>query len=142
MLSVWWKGMVVLALFGTWIASIFASKPIIASALMLLLLFFFRGLLFWLFNLISNGKTHVEIRENGIGFGRDEADLWIFCDGIRKIKENRWGTTSICHYNGTIVDIPTDYLNETVLNILNQGMEKYLSPGSSPKPTERPIQSR
>ena len=72
-----------------------------------------------------SGETHVEIEElGGVGFGRNKADWWIFTDGIKQIRKNRWGTTSIRHHNGTYVDIPTALLSPEDLQKLEAGMNE------------------
>ncbi len=101
------------------------SHPIVASILALGILFVFRGLLIGIARIFSIGKTHIEIQDAGVGFGRDSADWWIFTDGIKQIRRNRWGTTSIRHHNGTYVDIPTALLSGDDYRKLEAGMKKY-----------------
>ena len=138
MLSIWWKGIIILVLWLPLLFTKLSSELIPALLLLLVTLFFYRGLLFWLINLRSDGKTHIRIEENGIGFGRDKPDLWIACDGVREIRKNTWGTTSICHHNGTIIDIPSDYLTESAMDLLKGGMDKYFSHSNNAHRTERP----
>lgn len=99
--------------------------PIVATIFALAVLFVFRGLLFGLARIFASGKAHVEIQEAGVGFGRDSADWWIFTDGIKQIRRNRWGTTSIRHHNGTYVDVPTALLSLDDYRKLEAGMKKY-----------------
>jgi len=133
MLSVWWKGIVFLVFWVPFLIAMFFRELIPAIVVSIVTLFFFRGLLSWTIGLMtSTGKTHVEIKENGIGFGTDKADWWIFADGIRKLKENAWGTTSIYHHNGTVIDILTEDLNDEVRNEISRGMEKYLADRKKP----------
>lgn len=126
MLSVWWKGIAFLVFWIPSLISMFFKEPIPAVVVSLATLFFFRGLLGWTISLLtSTGKTHVEIKENGIGVGVNQADVWVFADGIRKLKENPWGTTSIYHHNGAVIDIPTEELTEEARNEISKGMNKY-----------------
>jgi protein-S-isoprenylcysteine O-methyltransferase Ste14 len=128
MLSVWWKGIVFLVFWVPFLISMFFKELIPAVVVSIVTLFFFRGLLSWTISLmISTGKTHVEIKENGIGVGTDKADWWVFADGIRKLKENTWGTTSIYHHNGAVIDIPTEELTEEAINEISKGMSKYVA---------------
>jgi hypothetical protein len=125
LIAEWWVPIIIfcLLLIGTIPAAV--RHPVATGVFGLLLLFFFRGLVFGVVNLFYDGKTHVEIQDGGVGFGRDAPDWWIFTDGIRQIRRNRWGTTSIRHHNGTYVDIPTALMLPEDFQKLEAGMKKY-----------------
>jgi len=110
--------------------------PVTSGIVALLLLFFLRGLVFGLIDLFRDGKRHVEIQDGGIGFGRNAADWWISTDGIRQIRRNRWGTTSIRHHNGVYVDIPTRLISQEDFQRLEIGLKKYRDFQAYPKKSE------
>jgi hypothetical protein len=87
-----------------------------------------RGFILGVRDLFSDGRVHVEIRENGVGCGRETADWWVFADGIRQIRRNPWGTTSIRHHNGAYIDIPSHLLRPDDLELLHKGLQKYHHP--------------
>jgi len=125
LIAEWWAPGIILCIVLTVGIPIAVSHPICASFFAFCILFVFRGLIFGLFNLLNNGRRHVEIEENGVGFGSITADLWIFTDGIKQIRQNRWGTTSIRHHNGTYVDVPTALLSSEDYQKLENGLKKY-----------------
>jgi hypothetical protein len=125
LIAEWWGLIAILCFLLVGTIPIAAYHPFAASTFGLLLLFFFRGLIFGMINLFHDGRTHVEIQEGGVGFGRKTADWWIFTDAIKQLRKNRWGTTSIRHHNGTYVDIPTALLSPEDYQKLEGGMKKY-----------------
>lgn len=125
LIAEWWGPIIIVCLLLTVTIPAAVHHPVATGVFGLLLFFFLRGLVFGVINLFHGGKTHVEIQDRGVGFGRDVADWWIFTDGIRQIRRNRWGTTSIRHHNGTYVDIPTALISPEDLQKLEAGMKKY-----------------
>jgi len=75
-------------------------------------------------DLSSDGRRHVEIQANGVEFGRDKADWWISKDGIRRIRQYPWGTTSIRLRNGSHIDIPTHLITPVDRELLQESVEK------------------
>ena len=135
----WGLPAIVFCAFLVGLVPIGIQYPIAGVAIGIVVLFLFRHLVFGLLNLLYDGKTHVEIEDRGVGFGRDKADWWIFTDGIKQIRKNRWGTTSICHHNGTCIDVPTTLLSPEDYRKLEAGMKKYCDFWSSRKePAESP----
>lgn len=121
----WWRAAIVLCVFLVALVPIAVQYSIVGIIILLVLLFFFRGLLFGVFDLFNDGRRHVEVEDRGVGFGRESADCWIFTDGIRQIRRNRWGTISIRHHNGTYVDVPADMISSDDYTKLEAGMKVY-----------------
>ena len=135
----WWLPIFVFCGFLIVLVPIGIQYPTAGVVFGILIFFLFRYLVFGLLNLLRDGRTHVEIEDRGIGFGRETADWWIFTDGIKQIRKNRWGTTSICHHNGTCVDVPTTLLSSDDYRKLEAGMKKYHDFGRCRKePAESP----
>ena len=129
----WWGPGLILCGLLVGVIGMAKHKPLFSILCGILLLFFFRGLVFGVVNLFYDGRTHVEIQDRGVGFGREAAVLWIFTDGIKQIRKNRWGTTSIRHHNGTYIDIPTALISKEDFQKLEAGMKKYRDFWTSPK---------
>lgn len=133
----WGWGILVAAIICCGIFATAYEHPIFAGLLVLIILLVFRGLFFGLINLFSNGQTHIEINEKGVGFGRDAATWWIFTDGIKEIRPNSWGTTTIRHHNGTYVDIPSVRMTENDRSVLFSGLKEYRAYHKLPVPKEQ-----
>jgi hypothetical protein len=125
LIAEWWGPFIILCILLIGAIPAAVRHPVATGVFGLLLLFFLRGLVFGVVNLFYDGRSHVEIHDRGVGFGRDSADWWIFTDGIRQIRRNRWGTTSIRHHNGTYIDIPTALISPADFQKLEAGMKKY-----------------
>ena len=133
----WWLVVIIGAFICFAIYQNAHSHPIFSAVLVLLLLFTCRGFFIGILNIYSDGKTHVEIQEKGVGFGRDTAAWWIFTDGIKEIRKNRWGTTTVRHHNGTYVDIPTSILTQEDMLILTDGQKAYCAFHKLPLPKQK-----
>jgi hypothetical protein len=121
----WWIWMILIVCWCLAIPGAFDKSPVFVILTSVLMIVFFRGLIFGIVGVIRQGAMHVEIREGGLGFGTRNADWWLFTDGIRQIRRNFWGTTTVSHHNGTYIDIPTSLLSEGDLSILRTGLQKY-----------------
>jgi hypothetical protein len=121
----WWIWMILIVCWCLAIPDAFDKSPVFVILTSVLMIVFFRGLIFGIVGVIRQGAMHVEIREGGLGFGTRNADWWLFTDGIRQIRRNFWGTTTVRHHNGTYIDIPTSLLSEGDLSILRTGLQKY-----------------
>jgi hypothetical protein len=96
----WWKFALCLGVFVIVAIPHAAAHPVATSIIALFWVVLARGLIFGLLDLFGDGKLHVEIQEHGVGVGKEKADWWVFTDGIKEIRTNRWGTTSILHDAG------------------------------------------
>ena len=124
LLAEWWIPLGVYPLVLVRAASLFPKYllPLILIAISIpyLLRKFIAGLL----DLSSDGRRHLEIQGNAVEFGRDKADWWISTDGIRQIRRNPWGTTSIRLRNGSHIDIPTHLIKPVDMELLQGSVEK------------------
>ncbi len=60
----------------------------------------------------------VAIEERGVGFGEDEPQLWIFTDGILRFDQTCADVWTLYHYNGTVLNIPTDVISTEDVSFL------------------------
>jgi hypothetical protein len=125
LLQEWWIGILIGVPSVFALLRLFPWNPVLAMILLLLLLFAFRGLVFGAIDLLRRNHRLIEIQEKGIGFGRKSTDLWIFTDGVRALRRNRWGTWTIKHHNGTYLDIPTSLMKQEDIDFLRNCIRKY-----------------
>ncbi len=60
----------------------------------------------------------VAIEERGVGFGEDEPQWWIFTDGILRFDQTCADLWTLYHYNGTVLNIPTDVISTEDVSFL------------------------
>jgi hypothetical protein len=82
-------------------------------ALLLLLLFIFRGFFIGLLNVLLVGRQHMDIvvEQNGLGFLAGNERWYFALDGLTSFDELVAGVWTVQHWNGTLVHIPAELLS-------------------------------
>ncbi len=95
------------------------------ALLILLLLWFARGFIIGLVNVIFVAVQHMDVivEENGLGYATGSDRFWIFLDGIIRIRKYSKDTWTIIHYNGTVINIPTAAIEERYVNHMRKKRE-------------------
>jgi hypothetical protein len=82
-------------------------------ALLLLLLFIFRGIFIGLLNVLLVGRQHMDIviEQNGLGFLIGKERWYFALDGLTSFEELAEGVWTVQHWNGSVVHIPAELLS-------------------------------
>jgi hypothetical protein len=64
------------------------------------------------------------IEENGLGFLARGERFWIFLDGVRHIRKSSKDLWTICHHNGTVINIPVSAIGEKYIEHMRTMGEK------------------
>lgn len=82
-------------------------------ALLLLLLFLFRGLFIGLVNVLLVGRQPMDIviERNGLGFLAGKERWYVSLDGLTSFQQLVEGVWTVQHWSGIVVNIPADLLS-------------------------------
>jgi hypothetical protein len=82
-------------------------------ALLLPLLFIFRGFFIGFLNVLLVGRQHMDIvvEQNGLGFLAGKERWYIALDGLTSFDELAEGVWTVQHWNGSVVHIPAELLS-------------------------------
>ena len=85
-----------------------------------------RGFFFGLWNGLRPGSLDLVLRveENGIGFGKEKVQYWVFLDGVRQVEEFRDGVLTIVHHNGSVFHIPRAALTEEQIDFVKMKIQR------------------
>lgn len=86
----------------------------------LLILWFGRGYIIGLFNVVFVRSQHMDIRieDNGLGYMTGKERWYILLDGLTAVRDLERSVWTIQHWNGTIVNIPKKILSDEALKFL------------------------
>lgn len=110
-------GTVVVAFEGSWIVGVFVG---------LLALWFGRGYILGLLNVIFVKSQHMDIRieDRGLGYMAGKERWYIFLDGLTAVRDLERSVWTIQHWNGTIVNIPKNALSDDALTFLRDWVRR------------------
>ena len=90
--------------------------------LILLPSWFVRNFARGLINVILVPKQHIDIllEEGALGIATPSDRLWMFLDGIIRIQKYSKDVWTILHYNGTVIHIPVDAIDEKCIEYMRK----------------------
>jgi hypothetical protein len=106
------------------------SKSLWFLLLAFIPLWFLRGFIYGAINIIFIPRYHMDIiiEENGLGFLAGGERFWIFLDGVRHIRKSNKDLWTICHHNGTVINIPASAIDEKYIEHMRTMGEKGRTP--------------
>jgi hypothetical protein len=110
-------GAVAAAIGGSWIFAVLIG---------LVILWFGRGYIIGLLNVIFVKSQHMDIRieDNGLGYMAGKERRYIFLDGLTAVRDLERSVWTIQHWNGTVVNIPKNELAEDTLAFLRDWVRR------------------
>jgi len=98
--------------------------------LSVLLLWFAQSFIRGLLNVLFVPVQHMDIiiEENGLGFLAKGDRFWLFLDGIIRIEKYSQDTWTIIHYNGNVINIPVDAIDQRYLDHMQTMARKGKTP--------------
>ena len=81
-----------------------------------------RGFIVGLVDVAFNPVRHMDIKieENGLGFMTKMDRMWLFLDGVIRIEKLHDDVWTVCHHNGTVVNIPVAVIDEKYIDHMRQ----------------------
>jgi hypothetical protein len=97
------------------------------------LVFLLRGLFVGLVDVILRSRREMDVlvEKNGLGFVAGGERWYVFLDGIISIAKYQSDVWTIQHWNGTVINIPSDIVTEEQLNYLRDAAQRGSSAGQT-----------
>ncbi|MEM9081429.1 MAG: hypothetical protein AAGC74_12135 [Verrucomicrobiota bacterium] len=110
-------GAVAAAIDGSWISAVVMG---------LLVLWFGRGYIIGLLNVIFVQSQHMDIRieDKGLGYMSGKERCYILHDGLTAVREFERSVWTIQHWNGTVINIPKKELSADTLAFLQDWVRR------------------
>jgi hypothetical protein len=90
------------------------------------LVILFRGLFVGTLNvlLVRRQAMDIRIEQNGLGFLVGGDRWWFFLDGLSAVEMLTPGVWTVRHWNGSVVNVPSELLSDSQLNFLRDWVER------------------
>jgi len=118
-------GLILVAGGGVGIIALSVADSLWFLMLIVLPLWLVRGFIVGFLNVIFVPVQHMEIfiEENALGYATEDDRLNVFLDGIIRIQKYSKDTWTISHYNGTVISIPVNVIEEQYIDHMRKMAE-------------------